>query len=207
MASFSASAVEVVAAKLDASAENLIVTVRHGGGCGDHDYKLVLKGCAESMPVQCQATIKHSTNDFCEAYITREAKFNLSEYGLKADYYKNASFTIKGDMDSSASVTLNKKGNNTSAKKTFCTTHTGSSLEISTADVTLTTVANEVARYSIVDIRLMVLESIPSILQSTYKLDDGRSIVTSFRGDSKVGTGQFIRVDGSYSPEFKCISK
>ncbi len=207
LASFSASAVEVVGAKLDASAENLIVTVRHGGGCGEHNYKLVLAGCAESMPVQCQATIKHSTADFCEAYLTREATFNLKEYGLTTSYYKDAKFTIKGDRNTSATVTLSKKQASTSTDKIRCMTHTGSILDITGKTVTLTTTENETNEYNVVGTNVMVLESLPSIFQVVYKLDDGRSIETNFRGESKTGTGQFIRIDGSRSPEFKCISK
>lgn len=207
LASFSASAVEVVGAKLDSSGENLIVTVRHGGGCGDHSYKLVLAGCAESMPVQCQATIKHSTSDFCEAYLAREAKFNLKQYGLNTSYYKDAKFTIKGDGSTSATVTLSKKELNTTSQKTRCMTHTGLILDISGKTVNLTTTDNETTEYSIIDTKMMILESLPSIYQVIYKLDDGRSIETNFRSESKNGTGQFIRIDGSRSPEFKCVTK
>lgn len=207
LASFSVSAVEIVSAKLDSSAENLIVTVRHGGGCGDHKYELELRGCAESMPVQCQATIKHTTSDFCEAYLTREAKFNLKEYGLTADYYKDASVTIKGDQKTSATVKLTKKATSTPTTESIrCLTHTGSILEIAGDEVVLTTTNNERSDYRVVNKRVIVLESIPSILQTTYKLDDGRSIVTSFR-ESKNGNGQFIRIDGTRSPEFSCVSK
>jgi hypothetical protein len=207
LASFSASALEVVEAKLDSTAENLIVTVVHGGGCGEHNYKLVLSGCAETMPVQCKATIQHSTQDFCEAIITREAKFNLKQYGLTTSYYKNAKLTITGDDKSSATVTLAKKVSNTTADVTRCITHTGSILEIAGQKVKLTTTDNEVAEYEIVDTKLRVLESIPSIYQSSYKLDDGRSIETSFRSGSKSGTGNFVRLDGTRSPEFNCVSK
>lgn len=208
LASFSAGAVEVVGAKLDSTAENLIVTVSHGGGCGQHNYELVLSGCAESMPVQCKAKIKHITTDFCEAILTREAKFNLKQYGLNTPYYKNAKFTIVGDDNSSATVTLvTKKPEATSSEKVRCMTHTGSILEISGKTVTLTTTSNESAEYAVVGTRVIVLESLPSIYQTTYKLDDGRSIQTSFRSGSKSGTGEFIRVDGSRSPEFTCVSK
>jgi hypothetical protein len=208
LASFSASAVEVVGAKLDSTAENLIVTLRHGGGCGEHNYKLVLSGCAETMPVQCQATIKHSTADFCEAILTREATFNLKQYGLNTPYYKNAKFTVVGDDNSAATVTLvAKKPETTSAAKIRCMTHTGSILEISGKTVSLTTTSNESAEYGVVGTRVIVLESLPSIFQTTYKLDDGRSIQTSFRSGSTSGTGEFIRVDGSRSPDFTCVSK
>lgn len=207
LASLSVSAVEVKSAKLDATGENLLVTVVHGGGCGDHDYKLELKGCAESMPVQCQATIKHTTNDFCEALISREAKFNLKALGLTTEYYKDASLTIKGDQNSSATVRLIKPAKIVATESVRCMTHTGSILEIDNEVVTLTTTANEVNEYNVVGKRVIVLESFPSILQTTYKLDDGRSIVTSFRDGTKSGNGQFIRVDGTRSPEFTCVTK
>lgn len=210
LASISVSAVEVVSAKLDSAGENLLVTVRHGGGCGDHKYELVLKGCAESMPVQCQATIKHTTNDFCEAYLTREAKFNLKSYGLTDEYYKDAKLTIKGDQSSSAAVKLTKKAQASTTLnkgKIRCLTHTGSILKIEDNMVSLTTTEDEVNDYEIVDTDILVLESMPPVYQTTFKLDDGRSIVTDFRGNSKEGTGQFIRKDGSRSPEFKCVAK
>lgn len=207
--SFSVSAVEVLGAKLDASGENILVKVSHGGGCGDHKYELVMKGCAESMPVQCRATIKHTTNDFCEALITREAKFNLKSYGLTKDYYQDAMITISGDDNTSAVVRLTK----TTAPSTFlggkvrCLTHTGSILEIANQTVTLTTTENEVREYSVIGTNIRVLESFPPIYQTILKLDDGRKIETNFRGESKEGTGEFIRLDGTRSPEFKCVSK
>lgn len=160
------------------------------------------------LPVQCQATIKHTTNDFCEALITREAKFNLKEYGLTDDYYKDGSLTIKGDQKSSATVKLTKKAPTpVSTDSTRCLTHTGSILEIANDEVSLTTTSNERSDYKIVDTRVVVLESFPSILRTTYKLDDGRFIVTSFKTGSKNGTGQFLRIDGTRSPEFNCVAK
>lgn len=203
-ASFSASAVEVVSAKLDSSAENLVVTVRHGGGCGQHSYKLIVTGCFETMPVKCQATIQHTTADFCEAYLTREAKFNLKEYGLNASYYKDASITISGDRETSATASLKITSTN-SSENVRCLTHTGSVLEITNESVVLTTASNENAQYAVVNKRVIVLESLPSIFQSIYKLDDGRSIITNFKSNSKSGTGNFIRNDGSRSPDFSCV--
>lgn len=43
----------------------------------------------------------------------------------------------------------------------------------------------------------------PPVDQTTYKLDDGRSVVTSFRGEQRTGTGYFIRLNGEASPQFK----
>lgn len=209
LANFSVSAVEVVGAKLDAKAENLIVTVRHGGGCGEHKYDLELRGCAESMPAQCKATIKHTTSDFCEAYLTREAVFNLKSYGLTDSYYKDAKLTIKGDQGTSASVRLTLKPvvSTAAVANVRCMTHTGSILEIADQVVTLKTTDNETLQYNIVGNDMRILESNPPIFQMYYKIDDGRMIVTNFREGSNKGSGNFIRLDGTYSPEFNCVSR
>ncbi len=208
LTSFSLSAVEVLEAKLDATAENIIVKVKHGGGCGKHDYKLVMHGCAESMPVQCQATIEHTTNDFCEALLVREAKFNIKQYGLNTSYYKDAKITIKGDAGSVAKVNLIKAATPaTTSSKIRCMTHTGSILEIQGNLINLTTTENENSEFTVIGKDVRFLESMPGIFQTVYKLDDGRSIQTDFREGSKEGTGKFIRIDGSRSPEFKCIAK
>ena len=94
--SFQANAAEVLSARISENGKELIVKVKHGGGCGEHKYELQMQGCAESMPVQCSATLKHTTNDHCEALLVREAKFNLATVGIKGDYYSNGSLTIKG---------------------------------------------------------------------------------------------------------------
>ena len=39
--------------------------------------------------------------------------------------------------------------------------------------------------YRIVVAREMTIESMPPIEQTTYKKDDGRSVVTSFRGEER----------------------
>lgn len=205
----SAHAVEVVSAKLDSSKENLIVTVRHGGGCGDHKYTLVMGSCLETFPVQCSATIKHATNDMCEAYLTREATFSLSKNGLKDKYYAGASLRISGDNNSSAALTLPKAGSQNvvtpvASKKVRCTTHTGSELTIGSDKVVLKTTDNKSAEYKIVKTDYRSIETFPAIDQMTLKLDDGRSLQTEFTSGQKTGTGQFIRLDGTYSPEFSC---
>lgn len=203
----SAHALTVNSVTLDASKQNLLVSVTHSGGCGDHSYELVLSGCFESMPAQCNATIKHKTNDICQALITKDIKFNLRKYGLTDSYYEGAKLTIKGDHDSMASVKLPRKSqsaNPVKAKGIQCKTHTGSDLVITDKQAILTTVNNEVAVYSFMDIDFRVLESLPPIYQTIYKLNDGRSIQLDFRGESKTGTGEFIRTDGSRSPEFSC---
>jgi hypothetical protein len=206
--SVSSQAVEILSAKLDASKTNLIVTVAHGGGCGDHSYELKMGVCLESMPVQCQATIKHMTNDFCEAIISREAKFSLKKYKLTDKYYAGGKLTITGDSKSSATVILpsgsSSSSSSSSTKGIRCTTHTGSELVITTKKVTLVTTNNDVAEYAVTDTRFVSIETMPSIDQTTLKLDDGRSIVLEFRSGSNTGTGEFIRLDGTRSPEFTC---
>lgn len=208
LTSICANALEIESAKLDAKKENIIVTVRHGGGCGDHTYALELQKCYESLPVQCEARIKHSTDDFCEAYLTREAVFNLKKYGLNAKYYSGASLKILGDENTKSVVVLPTFGSRTistgSSKKVRCITHTGSDLLIGTEKVVLVTAKNETAEYQVVGTEVRSLESLPTIDQVTYKLNDGRSIQTKFTSGKTTGKGVFIRIDGSRSPEFNC---
>ena len=182
--------------------DELTVMVRHGGGCGEHTYDLKLEGCAESMPVQCQATIVHRSNDPCEAIISREAKFSLKKLGLTDAYYANGSLTIKGDQGSKATVTIPAASDGS----VNCVTHTGSDLKIDAKKklVTLKSTAGVTQKYKIVKFEMMSIETFPAIDQSTYTLDDKRKIVTEFRGDEVVGTGYFIRVTGDSSPEFEC---
>jgi hypothetical protein len=209
LSAFSVQAVEVVSAKLDAAKENIIVTVRHGGGCGDHKYTLVMGSCQETFPVQCSASIKHMTSDMCEAYLTKEATFSLSKNGLKDKYYDGANLRIVGDNNSSAALTLPKTSSANvvtpaSGKKVRCVTHTGSELGIGEGKVVLKTTDAKSAEYKIVKTEMRSIETFPSIDQMTYKLDDGRSLQTEFTSGKKTGTGQFIRLDGTYSPEFAC---
>lgn len=203
--SLSAQAAEVVDAKLDSTQENIIVTVRHGGGCGKHSYDLKLLGCAESMPVQCQAKLIHKSEDYCEAILIREATFNLKKYGLQDKYYANGSLTING-FESKATVVLPSGASKPKpkAKGIQCTTHTGSDLVISDKQVILVTKDKEVATYTIVKKDFRSIETYPSIDQTVYALNDGRSIKTEFRSGLKEGKGMFIRTDGTYSPEFSC---
>ncbi len=206
--SMSANALEILEAKLDSSSENLIVTVKHGGGCGEHDYKLVVEECFETMPLQCKASIKHTTQDFCEAIIVREAKFNLKALGLTDSYFAGALLTIKGALNTSAAVRLDSKTQPTiPGSKARCLTHTGSTLEINDYIVGIITKDKKSQEYTIVNTDVLVLESLPPVYQTTLKLDDGRAIVTNFREGSKKGTGQFIRLDNSRSPLFECTLK
>lgn len=206
--SMSAGAAQVTGARI--VGDELIVNVRHGGGCGEHKYELVLGGCLESMPAQCRAELKHSTNDFCEAILSREAKFSLRELGLLDSYYASASLTIEGSGGSSTTVYLPAEASKRPAPRASenvveCVTHTGSLLTIDEVarSISLETTAGKKADFRIVGQNLKVLESMPPVYQETYQMDDGRSVVTMFRGEQRTGTGYFIRLGGETSPEFK----
>lgn len=87
-------------ARLDATGENVLVDVVYGGGCGPHDFSLKLRGCLESMPVQCTADlIEDAHGDGCEAMISRTAVLSLKKNKLVGDYFKGASLRILGDVD------------------------------------------------------------------------------------------------------------
>lgn len=202
---------EIVSAELDGAEKNILIGVRHGGGCGDHDYSLNLKGCAESMPVQCQAELVHKTNDFCEALLHRTAVINLEDAGIKGEYYSGGSLTIKGDNGSKATITLPEFAtsmppvvSSRAVPQVACTTHTGSELKVFETEkvLSLVTKMGEKNQYGIVGVEVRILESIPEVFQTRYKLDDGRTVVIEFRGKSQVGTGYFIRVSGDTSPNF-----
>lgn len=208
-------AAEVKDARIEG--DTLIVDVVHGGGCGTHKYDLELRGCAESMPVQCQANLKHTSNDNCEALLHREARFSLRKLGIQGDYYSNGSLTINGSNRSRATVTLPAFGSDRPAprparsgrKSVECVTHTGSILIIDEArkEISIETTSGKKETYRITDTDMMVLESMPPQYRTVYKMDDGRSVVTTFRADEKTGTGNFIRIGGEYSPEFRSCRK
>ncbi len=202
---------EIVSAELDGAEKNILIGVRHGGGCGDHDYSLKMKGCAESMPVQCKAELVHKTNDFCEALLHRTAVINLEASGIKGSYYSGGSLTITGANGTEATITLPEFAtpmppviSSRAQPQVACTTHTGSELQVFESEkvMTLVTKTGEKNQYGIVDVDIRILESIPEVFQTRYKLDDGRTVVIEFRGKSQVGTGYFIRLTGDTSPNF-----
>ena len=208
-------AAEIVSAELDGAEKNILIGVRHGGGCGEHDYSLKMKGCAESMPVQCQAELVHKTNDFCEALLHRTAVINLEATGIKGEYYSGGSLTIKGANGSKAIITLPEFAtlmpplappvtSSRAVPQVACTTHTGSELKVFETEkvLSLVTKTGEKNQYGIVGVDVRILESIPEVFQTRYKLDDGRTVVIEFRGKSQVGIGYFIRVSGDTSPNF-----
>ncbi len=66
--------------------DTLRLTVSYGGGCEDHEFKLVAWNFfMESFPVQAGIEIAHNgNNDLCDAYITEELSFDLTP--LKKEY-------------------------------------------------------------------------------------------------------------------------
>lgn len=99
---FNANAAEVVSAKLDASKKNILVDVRYGGGCKEHDFSLKLGACMESYPVQCSAELVETIEggfDMCEALIHETVVFPLKKFGLTDSYFKGGSLTITGDIN------------------------------------------------------------------------------------------------------------
>lgn len=101
-----ASATEVVDARVDERRGVLEIDVRYGGGCKEHEFKLDIGACMETMPVQCEARIRDLTEgDFCEAIIGRRVVFSLKELGLDEPYYRGGSLKITGSRGSKV-VTL-----------------------------------------------------------------------------------------------------
>ncbi len=107
---FTATATEIRDARVNLENMTLEVDLSFGGGCEEHVFDLQMGMCLESFPVQCEATLLHSTKsgnpDFCEAYLHQTAVFSLEEKGLLDSYYSRASLTILGSGDSKASVRL-----------------------------------------------------------------------------------------------------
>ncbi len=207
-----AGAATVESAKIENG--SLIIGVSYGGGCIPHVFDIELLSCAESSPVQCQANLIHKMPqgfDPCESMRFEEVVIPLASKGLNSSYYSNGSLRIKGADGSSASVTLPDSRLSTQrppSKKADveCVTHTQSQLLISYTgkSVKLTAKSGEVAEYKITRSRTRVIETLPSIWETTITLDDGRGLELSFEGNGKIGTGQFLRLDGSRSPEFTC---
>lgn len=103
-----AQAAEVVAAKVNPAQQTVSVTVRYGGGCKKHEFKLEnIGGCRESYPVQCDYQIVDLTSgDYCEALVGATAEFSFAELGWNDGYYNGARITIFGDNGSKAGVGL-----------------------------------------------------------------------------------------------------
>ena len=78
-------------------ADTLIASVVHGGGCRDHDYRIVVSTIwMESFPVQVPARISHNANgDLCKALLRRELRVSLAPL---AQAYRDAYQQTKGSV-------------------------------------------------------------------------------------------------------------
>jgi hypothetical protein len=134
---------------------------------------------------------------------------SLAEAKIQGDYFENAKITIRGN---STRVVVSLKGIPEPAKVKAdeeCVSHTGSSIQIFAKKrlVVVTSTEGEESEIKIQKTESRLLESNPTQFRTKYELKDGRSLITLYRGESKTGVGQWLRVDGSYSPEFKCKSR
>lgn len=207
LAGLNSQAVQVTSAKLDSSGENLIVDVSYGGGCKEHEFKLEVGMCLESYPVRCGVTVVDlQKGDFCEAYIHETVTFNLAAAGIKGSYFSGATLTFANSENVSVRLPSDMTITPEKANTIMCRTHMDSTLTISPKDnqITLVTKMGETKTYKIVGNQSIVLESNPPVLMTTYSMDDGRNIVTSFRDGEEQGPAYFTRLNGDASPEFQC---
>lgn len=61
--------------------DSLHMTITHGGGCKDHEYKLYTNGAMmKSLPPKMNMVLHHNGNeDYCRALIQKELAFNIAE--------------------------------------------------------------------------------------------------------------------------------
>ncbi|HRK09072.1 MAG TPA: hypothetical protein PLZ57_14990 [Pseudobdellovibrionaceae bacterium] len=105
----SASALEILNAQIVGAGEEaaLEMNVVYGGGCKTHQFELQMDYCMESFPVQCRARLVDlTTDDFCEAMISKTVTFSLRELGLLDSYYQRASLEISASFGTPAVVRL-----------------------------------------------------------------------------------------------------
>jgi hypothetical protein len=69
--------------------DTLIAAVEHGGGCREHDYRVIVSTIwMESFPIQVPARISHDAHgDVCKALLTREVRVSLAPL---ANAYRDA---------------------------------------------------------------------------------------------------------------------
>jgi len=74
----------------------LIIEVVYGGGCGTVNFELISNGqILESNPSQIQLFLKLDDQDTCKAMLSREIRFNISQFNnLKTE--KGVVFKIMG---------------------------------------------------------------------------------------------------------------
>lgn len=105
----SVSALEILKAQVVGAGEEaaLEMQVVYGGGCKTHQFELQMDLCMESFPVQCRARLVDlTTDDFCEAMISKTVTFSLRELGLLDSYYQRASLEISASFGNPAVVRL-----------------------------------------------------------------------------------------------------
>ncbi len=61
--------------------DSLRMTITHGGGCKDHEYKLYTNGAMmKSLPPKMNLVLHHNGNeDYCRALIQKELSFSIAE--------------------------------------------------------------------------------------------------------------------------------
>lgn len=75
---------EVDASDAAIEGDILTLTLRHGGGCGDHNYRMFWNGSFQKTdPLQASLVIRDETEDFCEALISSRVSFDLSAMGAE----------------------------------------------------------------------------------------------------------------------------
>lgn len=67
--------------KMEQKDNQLLIEVRYGGGCRDHEFKLVHIGAyKESMPPQLDVALRHNANDDrCRALVTETLSIPLDQ--------------------------------------------------------------------------------------------------------------------------------
>lgn len=65
------------------ASQEIELTVRHGGGCKEHQWGIAMSGvCAETFPAQCSAKLIHlkGQDDFCEAIISTTSRVKITSH-------------------------------------------------------------------------------------------------------------------------------
>ena len=98
-------AAEVKDARYDAGNDTLLLTVAHGGGCGEHEFELEFSPmCFETIPLQADAQLKHYSDDPCEAFMVQTVTVSLK--GMPC---RPALLNIYGDQESLVRVSVPAK--------------------------------------------------------------------------------------------------
>jgi hypothetical protein len=70
--------VDVTEASLDG--DLLTMTLEHGGGCGDHNYRLFWDGQFRETIIEiAELKVRDETDDLCEGFVFQEVTFNIAE--------------------------------------------------------------------------------------------------------------------------------